>query len=102
MTTLEIAAGERLVGLLPGLSRKRGRQLDQRGRQPPVDPLGALGRPLARDVEEERPVDAAGGRDGGETEEIGEQAMLRRAVVEHVVISDLAMAIAEGAVGELE
>ena len=77
-------------------------EVDEAGRQAAVDPLGPLGRRPARQVEQVRPVDRQGGRDRAEAEQVGQQRDRLGVAVHLVAVADLAVAVAEGGVGELE
>ena len=100
---LQVAHGERAELGLVHLARDLGRQPDQRRDEPPVDRLGALRRGrAARQVEELAPVDLALGGHGPEADQVREQRERLAARPQAVGVADLAVAIAEGAVGELD
>ena len=102
MSALEVATGERAVGLHLDLARDRMRERDQGGHQLAVDQLRALRRRSAGNVEEPVPLDGALSGDRPEAEQVREQAQPPRPRVELELLADLAVAVAEGGIRELE
>ena len=70
MSALEVAAGERAIGLGFDLAGDRLRERDQRGHQRAVDQLRPLGGWTAGNVEEPVPLDGPLGRDRPEAEQV--------------------------------
>ena len=102
LAALQVAVRERrVVGARRGPGDLR-RQGDQRGGQPRVDALGALGRRVALDVDLQRPVDRVLGRDRAEAHQVGEHRAGAEARVDLIAIADLGVAVAVGGIGELE
>jgi hypothetical protein len=100
---LEVPDGERLVLGCRELAGDGGGQADERRHQPPVDELRALRRRRrAREVEEHPPVGRALGRDRTEAHEPREEPHRLHRRVEPVALADLAVAVAERRVGELD
>ena len=72
LAALQVARGERVVGLVVHVAGDLRRQVDQARGQAAVHPLRPLRRRLAGQVEEQRPVDGALGRHGAEAHQVGE------------------------------
>ena len=102
LAALEIARGERPVGIVVDVAGDRLRQADQRRGQAPVDPFRPLRRGAPGDVEEQRPVDRHLGPHRRKPDQVREQRQVGLAIVDPVAVADLRVAVAVRGVGELE
>jgi hypothetical protein len=102
LSTLQVAHGQRMEFVDFTFTCQRDRQGDERADDLAVNLLGSIGRRLAVRVEQSGPLDAVGGRDGTEPNQIGKERHRFAVPVHAVAVPNLGMSITVGGVCELQ